>query len=174
MPDNIDQHIQDSIKSMVGGAIGLATGIAGVILSLLFVGGKILSISTPISGLDALGNYGGACLTAAVVIFYVPINTLLAVKLGALLQNLNVKLQWAEGSKRRALTTLLHRSFDVAATNGELAQRDIHLRRYADIDRNWAKLNVLTASYMGFELVYSFLAARIVAYAPVEAAHLNG
>jgi ABC-type uncharacterized transport system fused permease/ATPase subunit len=72
------------------------------------------------------------------------------------------------------LTTLLHRSFDVAATNGELAQRDIHLRRYADIDRNWAKLNVLTASYMGFELVYSFLAARIVAYAPVEAAHLNG
>jgi len=166
VPDNIDQRIQESIKGMTGGAIGLAMGIAGVMLSLLFVGGKIITTSTPVSGLDQLGNYGSASLTVTAIIFYVPISTLLAVRLGAILQNLNVKMQQAEGSYRRALTTLLHRSFHVAATNGERAQRDIHRQHYVDIDRNWASLNVLTASYMGFELVYSFMGARIVAYGP--------
>jgi ABC-type uncharacterized transport system fused permease/ATPase subunit len=174
VPDNVDQRIQESIKGMAGGAIGLAMGIAGVALSLLFVGGKIITTSTPISGLGALGNYGSACVTVAAVILYVPVSTLLAVKLGAILQNLNVEMQQAEGSYRRALTTLFHRSFHVAATNGERAQRDIHRQRYVDIDRNWASLNVLTASYMGFELVYSFMGARIVAYAPGFLPYVHG
>jgi len=174
VPDNIDQRIQESIKGMTGGAIGLAMGIAGVVLSLLFVGGKIITTSTPVSGLQELGNYGSACLTVAAVIFFVPLNTFLAVKLGAMLQNLNIKMQSAEGSYRRALTTLFHRSFHVAAANGERAQRDIHRRRYVDIDRTWAGLNVLSASYMGFELVYSFLAGRIVAYAPGFLPYVHG
>jgi ABC-type uncharacterized transport system fused permease/ATPase subunit len=174
VPDNIDQRVQESIKAMAGGAIGLAMGIAGVILSLLFVGGKLIATSTPVGGLDQLGKYGSVCLTVAAVIVYVPINTFLAVKLGAMLQNLNVKMQSAEGSYRRALTTLLHRSFHVAATNGERAQRDIHRRRYVDIDHSWASLNVLTASYMGFELVYSFLGARIIAYAPGFLPYVHG
>jgi ABC-type uncharacterized transport system fused permease/ATPase subunit len=174
VPDNIDQRVQESIKGMAGGAIGLAMGIAGVLLSLLFVGGKIIATSTPVGGLNGLGNYGSACLTVAAVIVYVPVSTLLAVKLGAMLQNLNVKMQSAEGSYRRALTTLLHRSFHVAATDGERAQRDIHRRHYVDIDRTWAGLNVLTASYMGFELVYSFLGARIVAYAPGFLPYVHG
>lgn len=173
-PDNIDQRIQESIKGMAGGAIGLAMGIAGVLLSLLFVGGKIMETSTPVSGLDRLGNYGSACLTVAAVIVYVPISTLLAVKLGAMLQTLNVKMQSAEGSYRRALTTLFHRSFHVAATNGERAQRDIHRQLYVDIDRNWAGLNVLSASYMGFQLVYSFMGSRIVAYAPGFLPYVHG
>jgi ABC-type uncharacterized transport system fused permease/ATPase subunit len=174
VPDNIDQRIQESIKGMAGGAIGLAMGIAGVMLSLLFVGGKIVTTSTPVSGLDVLGNYGSACITVVAVIVYVPFSTFLAVKLGAMLQNLNVEMQQAEGSYRRALTTLFHRSFHVAATNGERAQRDIHRQRYVDIDRNWARLNVLTASYMGFELVYSFMGARIVAYAPGFLPYVHG
>jgi ABC-type uncharacterized transport system fused permease/ATPase subunit len=173
-PDNIDQRIQESIKGMTGGAIGLAMGIAGVVLSLLFVGGKIINSSTPVSGLDGLGNYGSACLTVAAVIFFVPVSTFLAVKLGAMLQNLNVKMQWAEGSYRRALTTLFHRSFHVAATNGERAQRDIHRRLYVDIDRNWASLNVLTASYIGFQNVYNFMGARIIAYAPGFLPYVHG
>lgn len=173
-PDNIDQRIQESIKGMTGGAIGLAMGIAGVMLSLLFVGGKIIATSAPVSGLDGLGHCGSACLTLAAVIVYVPVNTLLAVKLGAILQDLNARMQWAEGSYRRALTTLLHRSFHVAATNAERAQRDIHRRRYVDIDRTWGRLNVLTASYMGFELVYSFMGARIVAYAPGFLPYIHG
>jgi vitamin B12/bleomycin/antimicrobial peptide transport system ATP-binding/permease protein len=173
-PDNIDQRVQESVKGMTGGAIGLAMGIAGVILSLLFVGGKIVSTSTPVNGLAHLGSYGTACLTVAAVILYVPINTVLAAKLGAMLQNLNIRMQGAEGSYRRALTTLFHRSFHVAATDGERAQRDIHQRLYVDIDSTWAKLNVLTASYMGFELVYSFLGTRIVAYAPGFLPYVHG
>src|SRR5262249_32709025 len=79
-----------------------------------------------------------------------------------------------EGSYRRALTTLFHRSFHVAATNGERAQGDIHRQLYVDIDRNWAGFNVLTASYMGFQLVYSFIGARIVAYAPGFLPYVHG
>jgi len=39
-PDNIDQRVQEAIKGMTGGAIGLGVGIAGVVLSLGFVGRK--------------------------------------------------------------------------------------------------------------------------------------
>lgn len=166
VPDNIDQRIQESIKGMTGGAIGLAMGIAGVVLSLLFVGGKIIETSTEVSGLEFLGSYASACLTLVAVVAYVPASTLLAVKIGAIQQRLDVRMQWAEGSYRRELTTLLHRSFHVAAAGGEEAQNGVHRRRYLDIDRTWARLNILTASYMGFELVYNFFSSRIVAYAP--------
>ena len=49
-PDNIDQRIQESIKGMTGGAIGLAMGVAGVATSLFFVGQKLLEISTEVAG----------------------------------------------------------------------------------------------------------------------------
>lgn len=166
VPDNIDQRIQESIKGMTGGAIGLAMGVAGVVLSLFFVGGKIIETSTEVSGLEFLGSYASACLTAAAAVAYVPISTLLAAKLGAIQQRLDVRMQSAEGSYRRELTTLLHRSFHVAAAGGEGAQRRLHGRRYLEVDRTWASLNILTAIYMGFELVYNFFGSRIVAYAP--------
>ncbi|MCG5481283.1 MAG: ATP-binding cassette domain-containing protein [Ensifer alkalisoli] len=166
VPDNIDQRIQESIKGMTGGAIGLAMGIAGVILSLFFVGRKIIETSTEVEGLEFLGSYASACLTLAAVIVYVPINTFLAAKLGAIQQRLEVRMQWAEGSYRRELTTLLHRSYHVAVADGEAVQKDIHRRRYRDIDHTWSILNILAACYMGFERVYNFFGSRIVAYAP--------
>jgi putative ATP-binding cassette transporter len=166
VPDNIDQRVQESIKGMTGGAIGLAIGIAGVILSLVFVGRKIIETSTEVSGLEFLGSYGSACLTVAAVTVYVPLNTFIAVKLGALLQKLAIRMQWAEGSYRSELTMLFRRSFYIAAAGGEQAQKDLHKRRYLDVDSTWTRLNWLTASYMGFELVYNFFASRIVAYAP--------
>lgn len=166
VPDNIDQRIQESIKGLTGGAIGLAMGVAGVILSLVFVGRKVIETSTEVSGLAFLGSYGSTWLTVAAIAAYVPINTLIASKLGAMLQRLSIKMQSAEGSYRSELTTLFRRSFHVAAAGGETAQMGIHRRRYLDIDRTWASLNRLTASYMGFELVYNFFGSRIVAYAP--------
>ncbi|WP_277996363.1 MULTISPECIES: ABC transporter ATP-binding protein/permease [unclassified Ensifer] len=166
VPDNIDQRIQESIKGMTGGAIGLAMGVAGVVLSLFFVGGKIIETSTEVSGLEFLGSYGSACLTVAAVVAYVPMSTLLAAKLGEIQQRLDVSMQSAEGSYRRELATLLHRSFHVAAAKGEKAQRSLHRRRYVNVNRTWANLNILTAIYMGFELVYNFFGSRIVAYAP--------
>jgi len=166
IPDNIDQRVQESIKGMTGGAIGLAMGIAGVVLSAAFVGRKLVETSTEVRGLEFLGSYGSACLTVAVIAAYVPINTFVAAKLGAMLQTLNVRMQRAEGSYRAALTTFLHDSFHVAASEGEAAQKRIDRRRYSDIDVTWGKLNWFTAGYLGFELVYNFFGQRIVAYAP--------
>lgn len=165
-PDNVDQRVQESIKGMTGGAIGLAMGIAGVVLSLGFVGSKLIEMSSDVRGLEFLGSYGSACLAFVAVAIYVPLNTIIAARLGGVLQRLSVQMQWAEGSYRAELNALLHRSLHVAVLHGERAQKVINKRRYLDIDQTWASLNRVTAGYMGFELVHNFLGSRIVAYAP--------
>lgn len=165
-PDNIDQRVQDSIKQMTGGAIGLAMGVIGVTTSLFFVGQKLLETSTMVRGLEFLGDYGSAVLALTAVVLYVPINTLIALKLGGVLQRLTVAIQQVEGTYRAELTTFLRRSFHVAASRGENVQKKINDRLYVDIDHTWAKLNVVNAGYMSFENIYSFIAAKIVAYAP--------
>ncbi|HEV2896503.1 MAG TPA: ABC transporter ATP-binding protein/permease [Pseudaminobacter sp.] len=165
-PDNIDQRVQESIKGMTGGAIGLAMGIMGVVASLYFVGRKLIETSTEVSGLEYLGSYGSAVLAFAAVAIYVPLNTYIAVKVGGLLERLTVRMQQAEGSYRGELTTLLRRSFHVAASHGEGVQKEMHGRLYRDIDRTWASLNKVHAGYMSFELIYNFVAARLVAYGP--------
>jgi vitamin B12/bleomycin/antimicrobial peptide transport system ATP-binding/permease protein len=114
-PDNVDQRVQEAIKGMTGGAIGLAMGIIGVITALFFVGQKLLETSTMVEGLEFLGSYGSAMLAFAAVAAYVPLNTFLAAKLGGMLERLNIRIQKAEGSYRAELTTLLRRSFHVAA-----------------------------------------------------------
>ncbi|WP_244494731.1 ATP-binding cassette domain-containing protein [Ensifer sp. Root127] len=165
-PDNIDQRVQEAIKGMTGGAIGLGVGIAGVVLSLGFVGTKLIETSSPVRGIEFLGSYGTACLTLLAIAIYVPLNTFVAAKLGSVMQGLSVGIQSAEGSYRGELNQLLHRSFHVAVIKGEPAQRAINGRRYREIDNTWASLNRVTAGYMGFELVHNFLGSRIVAYAP--------
>lgn len=165
-PDNIDQRVQESIKGMAGGAIGLAMGVMGVVTSLFFVGQKLVEDSTPVWGLEFLGSYGSAVLALAAVAIYVPLNTWIAVKLGGLLERLTVRMQQAEGSYRGELTMFLRRSFHVAASRGEDVQKAMHERRYEDVDRTWHRMNIVNSGYMSFELVYNFIGARIVAYAP--------
>ena len=106
------------------------------------------------------------CWPSLAVATYVPLNTLIAVKLGRLLERLSVRMQQAEGSYRGELTTLFRRSFHVAASRGEGVQKAMHDRLYRDIDSTWASLNKVNAGYMSFELIYNFVAARIVAYGP--------
>lgn len=91
--------------------------------SLFFVGQKLLSMSTEVHGLEFLGHYGSAVLALAAVALYVPINTWIAIRLGGLLERLSIRMQTAEGTYRGELTTLLRRSFHVAASRGEAAQR---------------------------------------------------
>jgi len=165
-PDNIDQRIQESIKDMTGGAIGLAMGVLAVATSLFFVGQNLIQTSVEVKGLEFLGSYGSAVLAFLAVATYVPFNTWIAVKLGAMLERLNVRMQQAEGSYRGELTTFLRRSFHVAASRGEDVQKTMHSRLYVDIDRTWGRLNVVNTSYMSFELIYNFIGARVVAYAP--------
>ncbi len=173
-PDNIDQRIQDSIKGMTGGAIGLAMGIMSVAASLFFVGRKLWETSTSVRGLEFLGNNGSFVLALGVVAAYVPLNTLIAVRLGGLMERLNVRLQQAEGTYRSELNTLLRRSFHVAASRGERVQQAMHDRHYGDIDRTWGRLNTVNAGYMSFELIYNFVAARFVAYAPGLVPYMHG
>ncbi|WP_181173528.1 ABC transporter ATP-binding protein/permease [Mesorhizobium sp. B2-3-12] len=165
-PDNVDQRIQESIKDMTGGAIGLAMGVLGLATSLYFIGQNLLQSSVEVKGLEFLGSYGSAVLALLAVAIYVPLNTWIAVKLGSLLERLNIRMQKAEGSYRSELTTFLRRSFHVAASHGEGVQKRMHDRLYVDIDRTWGRLNVVNTSYMSFELIYNFVGARIVAYAP--------
>ncbi|WP_176479012.1 ABC transporter ATP-binding protein/permease [Mesorhizobium sp. WSM3860] len=165
-PDNIDQRIQESIKDMTGGAIGLAMGVLAVATSLFFVGQNLIQTSVEVKGLEFLGSYGSAVLAFLAVATYVPLNTWIAVKLGSMLERLNVRMQQAEGSYRGELITFLRRSFHVAASRGEDVQKTMHDRLYVDIDRTWSRLNVVNSSYMSFELIYNFIGARIVAYAP--------
>ncbi len=165
-PDNIDQRVQESIKGLTGGAIGLAMGVMAVATSVFFVGQKLLETSTEVAGLDFLGDYGSAVLALVAVSVYVPVNTWIAVRLGGLLERLSVRMQRAEGSYRGELTTFLRRSFHVAASHGEDVQKAMHERLYVDIDRTWARLNVVNTGYSAFELVYNFIGARIVAYGP--------
>lgn len=165
-PDNIDQRVQESIKDMTGGAIGLAMGVLGVATSLYFVGQKLLETSVEVKGLEFLGSYGSAVLAFLAVATYVPLNTWIAVKLGGLLERLNVRMQQAEGSYRGELTTFLRRSFHVAASHGEGVQKTMHRRLYVDIDGTWTRLNIVNTVYMSFELIYNFIGSRIVAYGP--------
>lgn len=161
-PDNIDQRVRESIEGTTGGAIGLAMGIAGVILSLGFVGSKLIATSSPVRGFRFLGTYGTACLTFLAIAIYVPLNIYIAAKLGGILQHLSMRMQWAEGSYRTELNVLMHRSLHVALLKGEKAQKRINTRRYAT-STSIGHLNRVTAGYMGFELVHNFLGSRIVA-----------
>jgi ABC-type uncharacterized transport system fused permease/ATPase subunit len=172
--DNVDQRVQESIKGLTGGAIGLAMGVLGVVTALFFVGQKLLQTSTAIEGLEFLGIYASATLAFVAVAIYVPLNTIVALKLGRILERLTVAIQRAEGSYRGELTTLLRRSFHVAAARAEGVQKAMHRRLYRDIDSTWSKLNWVHSGYMSFERVYDFVAARIVAYGPGLIPYANG
>lgn len=173
-PDNIDQRVQESIKQMTGGAIGLAMGVLGVVTSLYFVGKKLIETSTVVGGFEFLGVYGSVVLAFAAILAYVPLNTYIAIKLGGVLERLTIAIQRAEGSYRGELTTFLRRSFQVAASGGETVQRQMHARLYQDIDRTWFKLNIFHSSYDSFERIYNFLGARIVAYSPLLLPYMQG
>jgi ABC-type uncharacterized transport system fused permease/ATPase subunit len=166
MPDNIDQRLQESIKGMTGGAIGLSIGILGVAMSIIFIGQKLIEMSTEVSGLEFLGSYGSAILAFVGITVYVPLSTWVAMRIGRILETLTLEMQQTEGSYRSELTTFLRRSFQVAASNGENVQRIVNTRLYSAVDRTWSKLNCFDAAYISFTAVYNFFAARVVAYLP--------
>lgn len=173
-PDNIDQRVQESIKGMTGGAIGLAMGAFGAVTAILFVGHQLISTSTSVRGFEFLGVYGSALLALAAVVAYVPVSTYLALRLGRIMQRLANAMQQAEGSYRGELTTMLRRSFQVAASGGEAVQKQMHSRLYRDIDDTWFKLVFMQSGYQSFERVYNFIAHRIIAYLPLLGPYMHG
>lgn len=173
MPDNVDQRMQESIKGMTGGAIGLAMGILGVAMSILFVGQKLIEMSTVVPGFEFMGSYGSAALAFLAIVLFVPSSTWVAMRIGRVLEKLTLEMQQTEGSYRSELTTLLRRSFQVAASGGENVQLAMNRKLYSGVDETWAKLNFFDAGYMSFRAVYNFFATRIVAYLPGLLPYLN-
>jgi ABC-type uncharacterized transport system fused permease/ATPase subunit len=135
-------------------------------MSIIFIGQKLLEMSTVVSGLEFLGSYGSAILAFVGITVYVPLSTWVAMRIGRILEMLTLEMQQTEGSYRSELTTFLRRSFQVAASNGENVQRIVNTRLYAGVDRTWSRLNCFEAAYMSFTAVYNFFAARVVAYLP--------
>ncbi len=173
-PDNIDQRLQEAIKGMTGGAIGLVMGIVGVVLSAFFVGQALIGMSTQVSGLEFLGSWGGALLAFATIAVYVPLGTFVAVWIGRRLERLNLAIQKAEGSYRGEWTTLLRRSFQISASGGETVLRSVNDRLYKDVDVTWSRLNRFDAAYLAFSQVYGFLSNRIAAYVPGFLPYMSG
>lgn len=172
--DNVDQRLQESIKGMTGGAIGLVMGIVGVVLSAFFIGHKLIEMSTDVEGLEVFGSYGGAVLAFIAILLYVPIGTFIAVKIGRRLERLNLGIQQAEGSYRGEWTTLLRRSFQISASEGEDVQHSVNKRLYKDVDRNWHRFNSFDAAYLAFSQAYGFVSNRIIAYIPGLLPYMSG
>ena len=174
LPDNIDQRLQESIKNMTGGAIGLTMGIVGVLLSAFFIGQKLIEMSTEVRGLEFLGTYATAAIAFLTIVIYVPIGTMIAVFMGRRLERLNNGMQRAEGSYRGEWATLLRQSFQISASEGEQVQVRVNKRLYDDVDQTWHRLNRVDAAYLAFSQAYGFLSNRIVAYLPGLTTYVGG
>ncbi|WP_237152635.1 ABC transporter ATP-binding protein/permease [Oryzibacter oryziterrae] len=174
IPDNIDQRIQDSIKAMTGNTLGMAMGLFSVVTSVYFVGEMLIANSVAIQGLDVLGTYASAFLVFVLAVTYVPLSTLIALRIGKMIEALNVAMQRNEGTYRAELAMLVRRVLPVAAANGEYVQARIHRRHYAAIDRTWAQQNKVSAGFLSFNLFYTFLTQKVVSYLPSLPAYMQG
>lgn len=174
VPDNIDQRVQEAIKVMTGGALGLAVGLIGVVASVYFVGEKILETSTGVQGLEFLGEYGTLVLVFTVVALYVPAGTLCALWLGKRIERLNVEMQRNEGGYRAEFAMLTRRSLQVAAALGERVQRRVHARHYDLIDDIWRRQNRVGAAFLSFNQLYTFVTQKVVSYLPMLPAYTQG
>jgi ABC-type uncharacterized transport system fused permease/ATPase subunit len=174
VPDNIDQRIQESIKAMTGNTLGMAMGLFSVVTSVYFVGEKLLSSSVPVTGLEFLGAYASVVLIFVLAVTYVPLSTLIALKIGKTIEALNNAMQKYEGSYRSELAMLVRRYLPIAAARGEHVQLEIHRRQYLLIDRIWTKQNRVSAGYLAFNQFYTYITQKIVAYLPNMPAYMQG
>ncbi|WP_081967474.1 ATP-binding cassette domain-containing protein [Paracoccus halophilus] len=195
MPDAIDQRIDESSASLYGGVIGLAMGLWGALTSIYFVSVALMERSQSVAFLDRWGaqanaalerwlgpgridlvpgDSGAALLALALVAIYVPAMTLIAWRLGRIIERLSLQRQRRDGAWRGEWVGLLNRVGQLSAARGERAQSRINGRLYADLDRTWGKQNWLTAGMMMFTNLYNFLSARLLAYLPALPAYMAG
>jgi len=174
VPDNIDQRIQDSIKAMTGNALGMAMGLFSVVTSVYFVGEMLISTSVEVRGLEFLGSYASAALVFALAVTYVPLSTLIALRIGKAIEALNMAMLRYEGSYRAELAMLVRRILPIAAARGESVQAAIHRRQYQAIDRTWGLQNKVSAIFLSFNGTYNYVTQKVVAYLPNLPAYMQG
>lgn len=174
VPDNIDQRVQESIKAMTGNALGMAMGLFSVVTSVYFVGEMLISTSVGVAGLDFLGGYASAVLVLVLAVTYVPLSTLVALRIGKAIEALNVAMLRYEGSYRAELAMLVRRILPIAAARGERVQAAIHRRQYQSIDRTWGLQNKVSAIFLAFNGSYNYITQKVVAYLPNLPAYMQG
>ncbi len=194
LPDNIDQRVDECSESLFAGLIGLAMGIWGSVASIYFISIAVLERSSEVDFLErwagqasqfiasetgvivnlAPGEYGTALLVLVLIVVYVPIGTICAWRIGRVLERQTLARQASDGTWRGELTTLLNRSSQIAASEGERAQVRVNQRLYAAIDRNWHRLNITTVHFQLFSRAYVFLSNRLVGYLPGLPGFISG
>ncbi|HVL20494.1 MAG TPA: ATP-binding cassette domain-containing protein, partial [Amaricoccus sp.] len=108
------------------------------------------------------------------VALYMPIVTLFAWRVGRGVQRRTLERQESDGAWRGELASMLTRVGLVAASRGQLVQRDTNARLYGAIDRAWRQQNVWVAAMLMFTEISSFLSQRLLAYVPALPAFMAG
>ena len=91
-----------------------------------------------------------------------------------MIETLNNAMQKYEGSYRAELAMLVRRFLPIAAARGETVQLEIHRRQYRSIDKIWGMQNRVSAAYLAFNQVYTYITQKIVAYLPNLPAYMQG
>jgi putative ATP-binding cassette transporter len=186
LPEGVDQRIDECTMGLYGGLIGLSMGLWGAVASIYFVALALFERSVSVPALDrwagavggwieaaagiavdlAPGENGTAILALIVVAVYVPAATGGAWLIGRVLQHQTEVRQRRDAAWRGEMGHMLQRTGQIAASEGQRAQRRVNGRLYAALDRAWAKRNVTDAAMMMFTTSYDFLSRRMVAYVP--------
>lgn len=198
MPDAIDQRVDECSAGLYGGLIGLTMGLWGAVTSIWFVSSALVARSQPVPFLDrwgAQGNamladwlgagaaawvdlvpgvYGSAFLALALVVVYVPCVTLIAWRLGRVIERLSIQRQRRDGAWRGEWGAMLGRVNQMATARGERAQSRVNDQLYGALDQTWGRQNWLTAGMMMFTSIYQFLSTRLLAYLPALPAYFAG
>jgi ABC-type uncharacterized transport system fused permease/ATPase subunit len=198
LPDAVDQRLDVCTGGLYGGLIGLVMGFWGAVASIWFVSRALISRSRPVEMLDRAGlaanqtigslfgpeigsridlvpgEYGTAILAGGLVALYVPMITLVAWRVGRVLEHRTLERQRSDGAWRGELASMLNRVGLVAASRGQAVQRGTNARLYAGVDRAWRRQNVWATTMLLFTEVSTFLSQRLLAYLPGLPAFMSG
>jgi ABC-type uncharacterized transport system fused permease/ATPase subunit len=172
--DSIDQRQQESLKTMTGNAIGLAMGVLSVVASTWEVSRALWRISTPVRGLEVLGEGASFALTMGVIIPFALLVTWGFTRIGAVMRDVNKNFQEAEGAFRSELNTMVRRAGQITAQSGEAVQKKVNRTLYVEIDRVWHRSNILQAGFMGLQGFYSTLSFQVLASVLALPAYAQG
>lgn len=196
MPDAVDQRVDECTGGLYGGVIGLAMGLWGAVTSIYFVFRALLERGEAVPFLDRWGasanaalarwigpeaaahidlvpgRYGSGLLSLVLVAVFVPCATLIAWKLGRIIERLSIQRQRRDGAWRGEWGVMMNRVAQMAIAKGERAQRRVNRELYDELDATWGKQNRLGCGLMMFNSTYGFLSARLLAYLPALPAYM--
>ena len=172
--DSVDQRQQECLKNLAGNSIGLAMGVLTVVASTWEVSSKLWSISTPVKGAAAFGDYASFAITLGLIVPFAFACTWGFSKLGNLMREVNKTFQEAEGAYRGELNTMFRRASQITASAGERVQKKINRNLYSDIDHVWHRNNVLQAGFTGLQDFYSTMSFQILASVLALPAYAQG